>query len=845
MWAYEWMGALFLDLRYAARMLLRNPILTIMAVLTVGIGVGINTAIFTLFNLRFQPLPIKDPDAAVRLEIGRDSFLKSFTTYTYLRDHAETISGLTASHYEEVVVGDPNTLEEPTHITAKFVSDNFFAVLDVPAMMGRTFSPEEISAPGKEPLVVLSYYFWNKHFGGDPDILGHTLRVNGKSFLIIGVTSREFVGFGLEEGPVPPDVWLPLMMKGALEPQEASAKDYFGSDSGKWLQLSLCGRLKPGRTSEEALSETKLLLMQLTADRPMPDRRDPIKVIPLSLTGDADISPDTWTAMAFIMAVTLTVLLVACANIASLLLARAMARQKEIALRLSLGATPGRLIRQLLTESLLLAILSGGFGLLLAWGSLKLFLGTSLLSAISGGQDLTLILSYLTPDMRVLAYTFLITLVSGVAFGLAPALLAGRVDLTTVLKEDAHSFGKNTSRSRLSNALVIAQLALSLVLLITAGLVLRGLNRIREDNLGFNVKNVAIVDFNLRSRNYNAQREDQFRQELVARFAAVPGVQSVSQSMRLPFDLMKETTLTSESADGASESKTSLSSFNKVTENYFNGLDIQLTRGRGFTADEVRGRAQVVVITEATARNLWPDQDPVGKNLRLDDPDIPFAQVVGVARDTRNIRSGEIYPLFVYAPLPPPLDSAASKNKPSLTYRIAIRTAGEAKEIKSALLAASQSYDPTLLLKVNTMREGIASIDQVSWARPAPALMASLGLFALLLAAIGLYGVISYSVSQRTREIGIRMALGASRLQVLRLVIGQGLRLTGIGIALGLGGGVAVSRALSSMLFGLSPFDPVAYLGVSVFLVVIALLAVFLPANRAASVDPMAALRHQ
>jgi predicted permease len=740
------------------------------------------------------------------------------------------------------VLGNTSESEEPRIITATFVSDNFFSVLGVEPYIGRNFRPEEINTPGREALVVLSNHFWQNHFGADSNIVGQSIRLNGKSFVVIGVTTREFVGFGLEESAVPPDVWLPLMMSGVMQPQD-TVKDYFGEESGNWLRLVLYGRLKPGKSIEEGRAEVDLLTSQLSVNRPTSAQRYPPKVIPQSLTGDAEIASGTWIIMGFVLTLTITVLLVACANITSLLLARALARRKEIGLRLSIGASRGRLIRQFLTESLLLASLSGTVGLLLAWWSLKTFLASSLLSSITGGQDLSLIMPYLVPDKRVLLFTLTVTVISTVAFGLAPAVHSTRGDLTLLLKEGASSFGSNIARSRLSNALVIGQVAISLVLLIAAALIVRGLGRIGDNNLGFNTKDVLVVDFSLKSRRYDPQREDQFRRELATRFEVLPGVQSVSQVMRLPFDLMTRTTLFSEGLGAKSEQRADQFLLNKVTENYFNVLDIGVIRGRAFSADEVRDGAPVLLVTESTAHNLWPDEDPIGKKLGLESADSRSAEVIGVVQDIRNIRSGEIDPLFIYEPLAPARGVTGSNTKPSAAHPILVRAKGDPRETKASLLATAQEFDPTLLVKVNTVSERIARIEQVSWARPAPRLLTSLGLFALLLTAVGLYSVLSYSVTQRRREIGIRMALGASRKDVVRVVIRQGMRLVGIGLAIGIAGGLAFSYVITSVLFGLSPLDPVSYVAVSLFLLAIGLVATFLPASRAASVDPMVALR--
>ena len=434
----------------------------------------------------------------------------------------------------------------------------------------------------------------------------------------------------------------------------------------------------------------------------------------------------------------------------------------------------------------------------------------------------------------LVAIAFVLSLLTAIAFGLAPALRSTSGGLTATLKDQGASFGRSITRSRLRSGLVIAQVSLGLVLLIAAGLLLRGLGRLANIDPGFETQKVVVADLKLEAARYNEARAQQFYQDFAVRLRALPGVQSVSRVSRFPLNGALTTTITM-AGETTAERRSLRVGFNEVTPDYFDTVGLPIVRGRKFTEEEMRAGAAVAVITESTARQLWPNQDPVGKLLQTK-PDAAFSQVIGVARDAQISRLGEIDPLFIYLPF---------DARSNIDLGVLVRTSRDAKEMAPLVRVAARALDPTLFLQTSSMEERTASSELVRSARGASVISAGLGLLALLLAALGLYGVIAYSVAQRTHEIGIRMALGASRRNVVWLVLGQGMRLVGIGIALGVAGGTALSRALSAWLFGLSPFDPIAYATVSLFLVVVALVACYIPARRATKVDPLVALRYE
>jgi predicted permease len=821
-------------------MLWKKPGFTLIAIVTLALGIGVNTALFTGFNMFLRPKPVKDPDTLVQImyerqgsEGVRQENSISFPNYTYFQNHTQVLSDVIAQQDEKFLLGEKNQGTEPEEVRGTFVSDNYFSVLGGSAGLGHFFTPEENQVPGRDAVVVLSHHFWQRRFAADSQILGRSIQLNGKPFTVTGVTAPTFVGLRYEM----PDIWLPLMMRGTMptvyfEETAAGQRDWFSGQEFEWLKLH--GRLKPGKTIAEARAEMALMQSQLASTKTEREQSDKVAVTSISdIQGDNEV----WGVMAMVLGSSGLVLLIACSNIANMLLARSAARQKEIGVRLCLGASRWRLVRQLLTESLLLAAIGGTAGVLLAWWSLDLLLAWVLTRY--GGADTARLVLDLSPDMRVLGFAFLLSLVSGMAFGLAPALRATRPDLISIVKDEGASIGGRASRSWLRSALVVSQVTLCLVLLIPAGLLLRGLDRVLATNPGFEARKVISVSYSLELSGYDATRALLFQQQLMARLSALPGVEAVS----LDRSFGGRGAVSLLDSPGTNPTQFERAPFEGVPANYFETVGVPMVQGRAFTEEEVKAKAPVVIVSESTVRNLWPSQNPLGKTLRLErrvragnEVVYPVAQVVGVARDNQLYRVGQTPELFLYVP---------QAQRGEMDTSLLVRTKGEAVGLKDAVRKETYALEPVLRLWVNTLEEGIETDESIRSTRALSTLTAFLGGLALLLATIGIYGVTAWSVAQRTREIGIRMALGAQGRNVLTLVLRQGMKLVLLGVLIGLPASLAVSQVMKSLLFGLPATDPITFTVVLTLLMSAALMACYIPARRATKVDPLVALRYE
>jgi putative ABC transport system permease protein len=846
------------DLRYGVRMSLKQPGYSAVVLLTLALGIGVNTAAFTVFNaLALKPLPIKDVDSIVVIrgvpETGRRALRFSYPDYRDYSARTQTMTGLALTYemgatigIEHVKQGAESQREEFGTVNCQLVSSSYFSLFGANMALGRGFLPEEERAPGASPVVVLSHYFWERAFRSDPQVIGQTVRLSGQPFVVVGVTAKEFIGHTLNR----PACWIPLMMRDALSNASQSQASSWYTDRGA-ASFNLWGRVKPGVTTAQAQAELNALTEQLSREYPhvyLGENRKAavrLKSAPSFFSGDGD-EGDGQIFLILPISVGL-VLLIACANVANLTLARAAKRQQEIGVRLALGATRWRIIRQLLTESLLLAGAGGAVGLLLAWWTLKV-LSPVLLSQLKLPSIFLASLAIdLEPDYRVFGFTLLTALFTGIAAGLAPALHASRPGLTVALKGEGSIFGERLSQSRLRDALIVAQLAFSLVLLLSAGLLVRNVQKLQKIDTGYDTTRLFALDVEL------GKQTETLRQQLETRLRALPDIRSVSRASRAP--------LTGGGARSAilipgQEDRANLLRIRNyyVSPSYLETLGIPMLSGRNFTEQEANGGAHVIVLSAGAARKLWPQFNDfgqvLGQSIGIETGEIspvaspqtgdsslsasfPVYQVIGVARDaiTGHILWGA--DPQIYLPLSP--------GNPSSKYLLA-RTRTDAHRVMGAVRAEIASLHPDATLTMWLTAESLNF--QTMPFRIAAKVALALGLAAMSLASIGLYGVMAFVVTQRTREIGVRVALGAEPRDILALFLKQGIRLIGAGIVLGLLGGVAVARLLAVVLVDLSPFDPLAFGGFSFCLTLVALLATYLPARRATKVVPTIALRH-
>ena len=822
------------DLRYGLRMLRKSPGFTAIAVLTLALGIGANTAIFTILDsaaLRLLPVPHADQLVTVGQDIRAanggslhrnvhddDSFV-SYSEYRLYAKENRVFSGLLAysAFTETTLVGD-----KLAPIMGTLTSCNYFDVLEIRPERGRFFVDSDCVAPGESAVVVLSDAAWRSTFAADPAIIGKTITLNRTSFSIIGIAPPGFDG----TVAVGSAFWAPVTMVKAFRP----ADDYLGDDYLSWL--ALVGRLKPGVSSRQAAANLSVVASEMNSLQK--GRITTVTLSSANLLSMPSMRTQLLIIGVFIMAAVSLVLLLACANIANLLLARAAGRRKEIAVRLTVGASRGRLIRQLLTESLLLAFIGGAAGALVAmWSTAAVF--RFAMSHLPVDPWITFAL-HITSDIRTWFYAFALCIVTACFFGLAPALRASRVDLTLAMKEDgAHSQIGTISAGRLRNFLVGLQVSACMLLLLASGLLLHGLYRAQTVNPEFRMKNIEAVTFDLSSGGYTQQRATAFQQQLQQRLAALPGVDEVVQAACIPLGNMHDGT----GFSTPDNSKHYQVEYNNISANFFQVLGIPIQQGRTFTDTEEHSGAHVVILSQSTARRFFPNGNPIGQLLRGGDQvsstfKLVQWQVVGVVADAQVAHLGNSTEMYVYEPAGP-----AQQADLSVMVHTAVANPAIVKEMNSIV----STLDPDLNVTISDL-SGVLEF----WRAPARVVSAFsviLGVLALLLASIGIYGMVSYGVSRRVREIGIRMALGADNRDVMWLVVRQAMFPVLMGVVIGVALCAAVSTIFSAILFGVSPLDPGSYIAMPVFLLLIALLASYIPARHAMKVDPMVALRYE
>ena len=836
-WGLRWFEDLLQDVRYGARMLGKSPGFTVVVVLTLALGIGLNSSIFALFDATvLRPLPVKDTATVVNVYQSVDGDSSGYRTFSYpeyvaVRDFNSVFSGLVA--YSWILVemdtaargADSVEVEEANGL---FVSGNYFSVLGGEAALGRTFATEEDPTTGSQPVIVLSHAFWERRLHSDPAVVGKIVKLNGISLTVVGIARQDFVG----TEPQAPDFWVPLVMQPRLTPGDA---DRLRDRSSFWLDV--VARLNPGVARNQAKASMDALAERLSEEYLGGNRRTTITLTPGSFLSRPDERGQVDSLAFLILSAVGMILLIACANVAALLLARAAGRQKEIGIRLSLGASRRRLVQQLLTESSLVTILGGGVGLLLVrW------MPDFLIEVLQPPNQVPIAL-HAGLDITVLGYTLILSVITCLVFGLAPALQASKPNLSSVMKDDSTSFGQRLSRSRLHDFLVAAETAACLTLLLCAGLLLRALVRAQTVDVGFDTKHVLVASLDLDIHGYDNTRAAEFNSRIVERLQTLPAIRSVSVASLAPLGgISRSAGITVAGRETSTDSSSRSFGFWVVSPNYFSTLGVPIVQGRGFSVQDTVGGPPVAIVNQAMARQVWAGQDPVGKLFRLGPPTVPFTEIVGVVKDTGGARLWEEGEPYVYLPLiqtgkGPPIQTD------QLGMKLLIRTA-VSPEIAAALLPRIvKSMDPNVRVSATPLSN---SLGRWLWFSQTGAMLAGvIGIQALLLAAIGIYGVMSYSVGQRTHEIGIRIALGASHGDVLRLVVGQGLRVTLYGMVVGLVLALVVTRTIAAMLYGVQPTDPITFVGVLILLLGMALLACYIPARRAMRVDPMVALRYE
>jgi len=816
MWSYRILETFAQDLRYGLWMMLKNPGFTAVAALTLALGIGANTAIFTVVNaVLLQPLPFHEPERLVRVwrsSAEDDRTALSFPDFADIRAKQTVFERMAAWRSNDCTLTGQG---DPVNLSGLVVTAELFPLLGVTPQLGRGFTPEEDQAGNR--AVILSHSLWQNRFNSDPNVAGKTVTINSQSYNVAGVMPAEFK-FPIRNDPV--DLWVSLAAV-------AEGREPLTSQRG-WLAFGVIGRLKPNVTAPQAEAALRVIVDNLARQHTESSDFLRARVLPFH----QEVVRDVRLGLMLMFGAVGCVLLIACANVANLLLQRATTRRKEIAIRAALGAGRWRIFRQLLTESLLLALGGGVIGWLLAVWLTKLLISLAprgLPRAPEAGMD-----------ARVLGFAVLVSLATGVIFGLAPALQAAKTDLNEALKDNSKGGGARSNRFR--NALVVAEVALTLMLLVCSGLLLNSFLRLQRVDPGFDTHNVLTFRIELPANRYSQQTQvAPFYQQLISRLEAAPGVKSVSAISHLPLSSHRGTT--GFSIEGIATPPDNpvpyLTDFRAVTPGYFKTMGMQLIKGREFTPrDELRS-TQVAIINEALARRYFPNQDPLGKRVMpgvgIDERGWLMREIVGVVRDSKHVSLREEPPPNIYLP---------HGQFPRQGMTLVVRAANGPNMLIGVVQKEAHALDSELpVFEIRTLDQYLAS----SVAEPKFSALL-LGLFAglaLILSCIGLYGVMSYVVAQRTRELGIRMALGAQTRDVLKLVIRQGIRLTLLGAAIGGAGAVALSRVIKSWLFGVSPTDPLTFAVAALLLAVVALLSCWIPARRATKVDPITVLRSE
>ncbi len=802
------METLLKDVRFGIRMLVKNPGFTLVAIATLALGIGAITAIFSVvYAVLLRPLPFKDPDG---LMVIRETKIPQFPEFSVAPGNFldwqkqntvfEQMAAINTSPFNLIGTGEPERLQ------GQRVTDGFFAMLGAQPQMGRVFTPEE-DQPGHSNVVILSHGLWQRRFGGDPNILNQTITLSGQSYTVVGIMPTTFRYGGRNT-----ELWMPMAFTAQNAQQHGSH------------YLQVIGRLKPDAKLEQTQEEMSAIAGRLAEQYPDTNTGWDVKIMPLLESAVRSIKP----ALLVLFGAVAFVLLIACANVANLLLARAASRQKEVAIRTALGAGRGRIIRQLLTESLLLSVAGGVVGLLLAlWGiSLLLSLAPEDLPRV---RDVSL-------DGRVLGFTVGIALLTGLIFGLVPALQASKPNLNETLKDAGRGSTEGGRQHIIRSGLVVFEVATALVLLVGAGLMIKSFLHLQKVDPGFNPENALVVNISLPQRKYpEDDQRSAFYSQLIRKVSTLPGVQAVGAACVLPleddfllgFDIQGRPPY----APGDDLS----TNYYAVSTDYFKAMGIPLLRGRLFTEHDSKGAPRVAVINETMAKQIFPDEDPIGKYIHVTNGPVLYREIVGIVGDVKQYGLDQKTPMQTYEPY---------LQEPFSYMALVVRTAGDPTSLSAAIRSEVLSIDNEQpISSIKTLDQILSA--SIAQQRFAMLLFGVFGAVAMILAVVGIYGVMSYAVTQRTHEIGIRMALGAGQRDVLMLIVGHGMILTLIGIVVGLGAAFALTRLMSSLLFDVSVTDLTTFAIFSASLTAVALVACTVPARRALKVDPMIALRYE
>ena len=813
------METIIQDVKFGLRMLLKSPSMSIVATIALALGIGANTAIFSVVNaVLLRPLPFPNPDSLVALfetdtQRARIRGSHSYPNFFDIRTQNTSFERVAAYHSADYIMTGRG---EPARLQGAVVTADLFPLLGVAPIMGRTFVPDE-DKPGGGRVIVLSQQLFQKRFNSDPSIVNQSITLNGGSFTVIGVMPASFE-FPIQNEPV--ELWTTIA-------GDASGKEPVTNQRGAHF-LRVIGRLKPNVTPEHAQSELTAIAARLEQQYPDTNTKRGLRLEPALAALVGDVRP----ALLILLGAVACVLLIACANVANLLLARATGRHKEMAIRAALGASRLRVIRQLLIESVLLSLVGGAVGLLLAvwWSDLLIALGK---------EDIPRAV-HVEIDWRVLGFTFGVSLLTGLIFGLFPAFHSSKTDLVESLKDGGRGTSEGGRRTRMRNVLAVGELAIAVVLLVAAGLLVQSLWRLQNVNSGLKPENLLTFNISVPEKKYNSERQGQFFSDLKTRLESSPGVQAASSIFPLPLSGDRfSISFQIEGREVEPKDEPSADLF-MTGVGYFRAMGIPLIKGRDFENRDVHGSAPVVIITEEFARQYFPNEDPIGKRIHpgistYDDADSTMREIVGVVGNVRN--RGLNTP-------PTPAYYLPQTQVPFSEMVMVVKTNGDPHSFVSGVTKEVAALDPDLpLFGVKTMEEYLSA--SVASPRFNTTLLSIFAAVALVLTIVGLYGVMSYSVAQRTNEIGIRLALGAQPRDVLLMIVKQGSLLIVLGLGFGLLGAYAATRLISSLLFGVTAKDPITFVAAAVVLALVALLACYIPAWRATKVDPLRALRYE